>query len=88
MLIRREYAGQRLGLQLMEDILAYAAARGASSVFGDVLLENSGMLGLAQRLGFRRLRHPDDPGCVRVVISPTLPRNPPSWTNRLSSVRT
>lgn len=87
-LIRREFAGQRLGLQLMEDILTYAAARGASSVFGDVLLENGGMLGLAQRLGFRRVRHPDDPGCVRVVISPTLPRNPPTWTSRLSSVRT
>jgi acetyltransferase len=84
-LIRREYAGQRLGLQLMQDILAYAAARGADSVWGDVLLENAGMLGLAQRLGFRRTAHPDDPGCVRVVISPRLPDNPLPWTRKLYS---
>jgi acetyltransferase len=87
-LIRREYAGQRLGLQLMQDILTYAAARGAGSVFGDVLLENAGMLGLAQRLGFRRTAHPDDPGCVRVVIQPRLPTPPPPWTKRLSSAPT
>ncbi len=84
-LIRREYAGLRLGLQLMQDILHYAAARGASTVFGDVLLENSGMLGLAQRLGFRRTAHPDDPGCVRVVISPRLPAIAPTWVNSVLS---
>ncbi len=84
-LIRREYAGQRLGLQLMQDILDYAAARGTASVYGDVLMENAGMLGLAQRLGFRRTAHPDDPGCVRVLISPKLPAEPPPWTKGLSS---
>ncbi|MFP5306516.1 MAG: GNAT family N-acetyltransferase, partial [Gammaproteobacteria bacterium] len=84
-LIRREHAGQKLGLQLMQDILSYAAARGARSVYGDVLMENAGMLGLAQRLGFARRAHPDDPGCVRVVIQPALPQPPPPWTNRLSS---
>jgi acetyltransferase len=84
-LIRREYAGQRLGLQLMQDILAYAAARGAESVWGDVLLENAGMLGLAQRLGFRRTAHPDDPGCIRVVIAPKLPAHPLPWTKKLYS---
>ncbi|MEQ1438559.1 GNAT family N-acetyltransferase [Fontimonas sp. SYSU GA230001] len=83
-LIRREYAGQRLGLQLMQDLIHYAAARGAHTVHGDVLVENAAMLGLAQRLGFRREPHPDDPGCVRVVITPQLPKPPPPWTKSVS----
>ncbi|MFA5939814.1 MAG: GNAT family N-acetyltransferase [Sinimarinibacterium sp.] len=84
-LIRREYAGQRLGLQLMQDVIHYAAARRAKSVYGDVLMENTAMLGLAQRLGFSRTAHPDDPGCVRVVIAPQLPKPPPPWTTSLFS---
>lgn len=84
-LIRREFAGQRLGLQLIRDLLLYAAARGTPTVSGDVLVENSGMLGLARRLGFRREPHPDDPGCVRITIAPRLPLNPPPWTSTLLS---
>ena len=29
--------------------------------------------------------HPDDPGCVRVVITPQLARTPPTWTTSLFS---
>ncbi|QHS10502.1 GNAT family N-acetyltransferase [Sinimarinibacterium sp. NLF-5-8] len=78
-LIRPEYAGKRLGLQLMQDILAYAAARGAQTVFGEVLFENSGMLGLARRLGFTRHIDPDDPGLMRVTITPQTPAPLPEW---------
>lgn len=83
-LIHHDYVGQRLGRQLMEDILTYAAGRGVPKVYGDVLLENSAMLGLAQRLGFKRHRHPDDPGCVRVEIHPRLPLPAPTWIRSLS----
>ncbi|MDD3763621.1 MAG: GNAT family N-acetyltransferase [Nevskiales bacterium] len=87
-LIHHDYVGQRLGRQLMEDILDYAAARKAASVYGDVLLENNNMLGLAQRLGFVRQRHPDDPGCVRVVIHPKPTRHLPPWLTTRSFAAT
>jgi acetyltransferase len=87
-LVHHDYVGQRLGRQLMEDILTYAAARKVTQVYGDVLLENSAMLGLAQRLGFTRQRHPDDPGCVRVVIHPRLPGSIPPWIRSLRSAFT
>jgi acetyltransferase len=69
-LLHHDYAGLGLGVQLMRAALGYARDHRVQRVFGDVLIENSAMLGLAQRLGFARERHPDDPGCVRVTIAP------------------
>lgn len=76
-LVHHDGAGIGLGRRLMENLLAYAGARGIGKVYGDVLLENAAMLGLSHRLGFSRERHPDDPGCVRVVITPTVVGAPP-----------
>lgn len=69
-LVENGSAHRGLGRLLMQDVLSYAEQRGVARVYGDVLLENGAMLGLAQSLGFSRQRHPDDPGCVRVLISP------------------
>ncbi|HEY0973596.1 MAG TPA: GNAT family N-acetyltransferase [Solimonas sp.] len=68
-LVHHDYAGTGLGLRLMRALLDYARARRARRVYGDVLLENRAMLGLAQRMGFTQERHPDDPGCLRVSIA-------------------
>lgn len=76
-LVHHDFVGLGLGRALMRAILDYAVRRGVGRVYGDVLLENAPMLALAQRLGFRRERHPDDPGCVRVVLE--LPPDGDAW---------
>ncbi len=76
-LVHHHGAGIGLGRRMMEILLSYAGARGIGRVVGDVLLENTAMLGLAQRLGFSRERHPDDPTCVRIAIAPTVVGAPP-----------
>lgn len=72
-LVHHDYGGLGLGRQLMLAILDYGAQRGIRRIWGDVLLENTPMLSLARSLGFRRERHPDDPGCVRVVLEVRQP---------------
>lgn len=67
-LVHHDYVGLGLGRALMQAILGYAALRGIGRVYGDVLLENTAMLGLAKALDFRRQRNLDDPGCIRVVL--------------------
>ncbi|MFT4046303.1 MAG: GNAT family N-acetyltransferase [Solimonas sp.] len=86
-LVHHDFGGRGLGRQLMQAILDYGAQRGIRRIWGDVLLENAPMLGLAKSLGFRRERHPDDPGCVRVILdTPREPAGP--WTSIRSFVRT
>jgi GNAT superfamily N-acetyltransferase len=78
-LVHQGIAREGLGRRLMEQMIEHARAIGLRRVFGDVLQENSGMLGLAARLGFRSTRHPDEPGCLRVELD--LPgREPPAPT--------
>jgi len=57
--IRSDKQGLGLGRICFERVLDYARARGIEEVWGSVLAENEGMLGLAQRLGFTRHRDPD-----------------------------
>ncbi len=65
-LLRSDMKGKGLGYQLMKEILAYARSRGIKEVFGEVLRENTSMLGLCRDLGFTRHESPDDPGIVEV----------------------
>ena len=65
-LVRSDMKGKGLGYQLMKEILAYARSRGIKEVFGEVLRENTSMLGLCRELGFTRHESPDDPGIVEV----------------------
>ncbi|MFM2043881.1 MAG: hypothetical protein RLY86_2457 [Pseudomonadota bacterium] len=65
-LVRSDMKGQGLGYKLMREILAYARDRGIREVFGEVLRENTSMLGLCRELGFHQHDNPDDPGIVEV----------------------
>ncbi len=59
--IRSDKQGLGLGRICFERVLDYARSRGIEEVWGTVLAENDGMLGLAERLGFTRRRDPDSP---------------------------
>ena len=59
--IRSDKQGLGLGRICFERVLDYARSRGIEEVWGSVLAENEGMLGLAERLGFTRRRDPDHP---------------------------
>jgi acetyltransferase len=59
--IRSDKQGLGLGRICFERVLDYARARGIEEVWGSVLAENEGMLGLSERLGFTRKRDPEMP---------------------------
>ena len=59
--IRSDKQGLGLGRICFERVLDYARSRGIEEIWGTVLAENEGMLGLAERLGFTRRRDPDAP---------------------------
>jgi acetyltransferase len=59
--IRSDQQGLGLGRICFERVLDYARSRGIEEVWGSVLAENEGMLGLAERLGFTRRRDPEMP---------------------------
>ena len=67
-LVSRFLAGQGLGLLLMRQLLRWARLKRLDELYGDVLDENSAMLGLAEELGFTRELAPDEPGIVRVRL--------------------
>jgi acetyltransferase len=54
-LVRSDLKGQGLGRRVMEHLIAHLRARGTRALVGTVLGENTGMLALAQRLGFEVL---------------------------------
>lgn len=57
--------GEGLALRLMQGIIDYLTKRGVLQIFGTVLPHNTGMLKLAERLGFSA-RHNLDEGVVEV----------------------
>ena len=67
-LVSRFLAGQGLGRLLMRQLVRWAKLKRLEVLYGDVLDENSAMLGLAEELGFVRELVPDEPGIVRVVL--------------------
>ena len=58
--------GRGLGRALLEKMIRYCKARGTRELVGEVLAENSPMLGLAKRLGFKS--HRSDEGVVVVRL--------------------
>ncbi|HYG85307.1 MAG TPA: bifunctional acetate--CoA ligase family protein/GNAT family N-acetyltransferase [Azospirillum sp.] len=67
-MVRSDMKGQGLGYQLMRKILDYARLRGIKEVYGEVLRENTNMLGMCRALGFVRKENLDEPGVVEVKI--------------------
>ena len=74
--VRSTMKGTGLGPIALGRILDYAAERGIKQVWGTVLRENKPMIAVAERLGFRKERDPDDPECVKVVIDLPRPGGP------------
>ncbi len=68
-IVRSDMQGQSIGSLLMNRILAYARGRGIGELWGTVLAENTAMLGLARKLGFKVEHLPDEPGAVKVSKS-------------------
>ena len=70
LVVHHDHARQGLGRHLLQRLVEHAARRGIGSVHGVVLSENAAMLATARRLGFSRRPDPDEPGCMRVEITP------------------
>ncbi|HEX7479614.1 MAG TPA: GNAT family N-acetyltransferase [Polyangiales bacterium] len=54
------WRGKGLGQQLMAALIDAAKQRGLSTMHGEVMAENTAMLGLMRRLGFQITPHPED----------------------------
>jgi acetyltransferase len=59
--------GQGLGTLLMRKIVAYSLSRGTGRLYGHVLQNNSGMLKLAEQLGFKVDYNVDDSVAVATL---------------------
>lgn len=59
-MVRSDLKGQGLGRILMDKLIRYLTARGTERIVGTILRENTGMLALAQQLGFTVTPHPED----------------------------
>lgn len=59
------WQGHGIGSALLKNLGCRAAAFGATSLFGDTLRSNHGMISLAGKSGFVFSRHPDDWKLVR-----------------------
>ncbi|MFO1039331.1 MAG: GNAT family N-acetyltransferase [Geminicoccaceae bacterium] len=66
--VRTDRQGLGLGHRALGRVLDYARERGVREVWGSVLHDNKGMLGLARRLGFVSHIDPDDAALVKSVI--------------------
>jgi RimJ/RimL family protein N-acetyltransferase len=62
-------AGHGLGTYMLRKLIEWCRRKRLHAIYGDVLVENHSMLGVSDRLGFRRLPRPDEPGMVRVYKS-------------------
>ncbi len=69
-------AGRGIGRLLVRRIIDYAASRGISEIYGDVLTDNNRMLDLCRHLGFR-IASLGREGVLRVALA-TLCAHPPS----------
>jgi acetyltransferase len=80
-LVRSDVKGHGLGHALMEQMLAYARARGLMTVFGEVLAENHRMLDIARELGATVASRSGPDRSVKVAFdlkSDPAPHNPPA----------
>jgi acetyltransferase len=60
-LLRSDLKGKGLGWELMRLLIDYARAEGLQSLTGEVLNENTTMLGMCRELGFTVTRDPGEP---------------------------
>lgn len=67
-LVRHDLSGRGIGRLLMQRIIEYARSQGVKEIFGDVLIENRGMLRLAAALGFTSRLDPENPGSKIVSL--------------------
>ncbi|HEX7198609.1 MAG TPA: GNAT family N-acetyltransferase, partial [Dongiaceae bacterium] len=58
-----------IGRLLMQHLIEFAASRGINEIYGDILGDNSPMLALCRRLGFR-LGLPGREGVLKVSLDP------------------
>jgi acetyltransferase len=72
--VRSDVKGRGVGAAALARVLDYAAERGLATVWGSVLADNRPMLRLAERMGFRCARDPDDPEVMKCVIDPRARR--------------
>jgi acetyltransferase len=59
-IVRSDQKGMGLGRLLMEKIIRYCRERGTQAISGQALLDNKGMQGLAEKVGFEVWRNTDD----------------------------
>ena len=52
-IVRSDVKSQGLGRALLEKMIRYCRSRGTGELMGQVLTENTAMLSLARKLGFR-----------------------------------
>ncbi|MEO1274980.1 MAG: GNAT family N-acetyltransferase, partial [Pseudomonadota bacterium] len=67
-MVRSDLKGRGLGRALMERLIEHGRAEGIARIWGEVLSENEGMLGLAASLGFERESVPGE-GVVHVELT-------------------
>lgn len=67
-LVRSDQKGRGLGWGLMEHLIKYARAERVSYIDGMVLSENTTMIDMARRLGFKVLANLDDPEVMDVRL--------------------
>ncbi len=67
--VEGRYTHQGIGELLMQRVIDSARKLQVIELWSDVLLENSAMLDLCERLGFTRSTTPHDQGVVRVTLA-------------------
>ena len=67
-LLRSDQKGRGLGWALMKMMIEYAEREGLLLVEGQVLSDNTTMLGMCEQLGFKIRDEVDDPGVKRVTL--------------------
>lgn len=68
LIVSRPLSGQGLGTLLMKRIIDWCRRKGLREVHGDVLAENTGMLRITDKLGFRRSHVQGEGGVVHVRL--------------------
>ncbi|WP_068088363.1 bifunctional acetate--CoA ligase family protein/GNAT family N-acetyltransferase [Polycladidibacter stylochi] len=67
-MVKSNLKGHGLGWTLMQLIINYARADGIATVKGEVLRENTTMLAMCKKLGFKVARSPDDDALTVVTL--------------------
>jgi acetyltransferase len=69
LIVHHDLAGLGLGTFMMQRLIDACRERGVVELWGDVLIENGGMLELCDHLGFARHSIFHDPGVQRVTLA-------------------